>query len=58
MYLIGNKFDLKQEIKVDFDEISAFAKNNNIKHFEISAKTNEQVQKTFDEIAEDLMEIK
>jgi len=49
--LVGNKTDLKDKRKVDPDEASEFARENNMLFFEASAKDATNVEKIFQEVA-------
>ena len=53
--LVANKTDLKQG-QIKREERQALAQKLNCKLFETSAKTGENVQKLFDEIASDMEE--
>ena len=54
IYLVGNKSDLKDNREISFEEGNRFAKNNDIKFMETSAKNNENIQKLFKNIVEDI----
>ena len=54
MALVGNKTDLSHMRTVKVDKHTAFAKDNGMKSFFISAKTGDQVNTTFTKIAADL----
>ena len=45
--LIGNKSDLESEREVSTEEGSRFAKRHNLLFFETSAKTAQNVEKSF-----------
>jgi small GTP-binding protein len=49
--LVGNKTDLKDKRKVDPDEASEFARENNMLFFEASAKDATNVERVFQEVA-------
>lgn len=51
LILIGNKSDLKEERVVSEEEAKNFAKKNNCKYYEGSAKTGENIVEALDEIA-------
>lgn len=58
IYLIGNKKDLENERLVSTEEGEQTKVKNNYKaFFETSAKTNEQVQETFENLATYLLKI-
>lgn len=50
--LFGNKTDLHDSRKVSSDDIRAFASQQNLGHFEGSAKSGEKVADAFDRMAE------
>ena len=52
--LAGNKMDLEHKRKVEFEEASAYAQENNILHMETSAKSATNVKALFVEIARKL----
>ena len=54
--LVGNKCDL--ENSCDKDYIADYVETNNIKHFNVSAKENINVNKLFNYLAEKLPELK
>ncbi len=54
--LIGNKSDLIEKREVKEEEIDSFAKDNNIKYFETSAKDGKNIDESFYYIAEKLIE--
>lgn len=45
--LIGNKLDLADQREVSFEEASRFAQENGLIYMETSAKTGENVEKSF-----------
>lgn len=49
--LVGNKLDLKEERQVSEDSARAFANELGLLYFEVSAKTGENVQELFKQIA-------
>lgn len=49
--LIGNKLDLADQREVSFEEASRFAQENGLIYMETSAKTGENVEKSFIETA-------
>lgn len=55
IFLIGNKFDLKDRREVSIQEAIDFAREQNIKYFEVSSKLNFNIQNSFEEIAQDIM---
>jgi GTPase SAR1 family protein len=52
--LAGNKADLEQRRKVEFEEANAYAEENGILHLETSAKNANNVKALFVEIAKKL----
>lgn len=52
--LAGNKADLEQRRKVEFEEAAAYAQENNLLHLETSAKNANNVKALFVEIAKKL----
>ena len=54
--MIGNKNDLSEKRDVTQDKINDFIKLNNLVYFETSAKTGENVDESFQYIAQKLME--
>jgi len=48
--LLGNKYDLKKNIKISEEEINKFCETNNIKHIYVSAKTGENIEEAFNYI--------
>jgi small GTP-binding protein len=49
--LAGNKSDMQSKRNIEFEEVSAYAQENNLLHFEISAKTGANIKELFTEIA-------
>ena len=49
--LAGNKSDMESKRQIEFEEVSAYAKENNLLHFETSAKTGANIKELFTEIA-------
>lgn len=54
--LVGNKYDLIDNRKVDIDEVKNFTNENNILHIEVSAKTSHNVKELFLMIGRKLIE--
>ena len=54
--MIGNKIDLSEKRDVTQEKINDFIKLNNLVYFETSAKTGENVDESFQYIAQKLME--
>ena len=54
MILIGNKSDLTQNRIVTKEEAYKFAKDNNIKYFEISAYNKKDIENVFNNAISDL----
>ena len=51
--LLGNKNDMKDEIKVKQEDIDKFCDNhNNMPYFSVSAQLNSNVEEAFDKVAE------
>lgn len=51
IYMVGNKIDLDDERKTTFSEAFDWCEKNEYKYFEVSAKTGENVDLVFNEIA-------
>ena len=51
LILIGNKADLVDERKIEKKDVLEFCEKNDINYIEISAKTNDNVEKIFKEVA-------
>ena len=54
LYLAGNKTDLYDRRTIDKEAAEQFACNNNMKYFEVSAKTGENIELMFNELATEL----
>ncbi len=54
--LLGNKFDLKDEIKVTDNDINEYVSRHNLIHYYTSAKTGENINKVFENIINKLLE--
>ena len=54
MILIGNKSDLEEQREVTYDEGMEFAEKNEIKFFETSAKTEQNIEEIFSESADEI----
>ena len=52
--LVGNKSDLANQRKVNEEEIEAFAKENNLKYYEVSAKEGKNVVELFFYLASEI----
>ena len=51
--LLGNKNDMKEEIKIKDEEIEKYCKeHNNMPYFSVSAKSNENVEEGFTKVAD------
>ncbi len=55
MILVGNKCDKEEGRQVKKDEGKNFAKKNNIKFYEVSAKDGTNVDKAFDSLVKDIL---
>ena len=53
--LLGNKYDLSKEIKVDKDTVQEYITKNNILHFYTSAKTGKNIKQVFDSVIKKLL---
>ena len=53
--LVGNKIDMEREIS--HEEANNFAKENNLKYFETSAKTGYGIDETFNQLYQDIYEL-
>lgn len=51
IYMVGNKIDLDDEREITFNEAFDWCDKNGYKYFEVSAKTGENVELVFNEIA-------
>ncbi|OHT11890.1 small GTP-binding protein [Tritrichomonas foetus] len=54
LFLAGNKTDLIDEREISFEKASNFAFENKMKYFEVSAKTGENVELLFCDLATEL----
>ena len=54
MYLVGNKIDIGNKREVSKEEAEQFAKLNNLKYYEASAKNGDNVEKLFYDLAEEI----
>ena len=54
--LLGNKYDLENEIKVDENEINNFVEEKKLNHFKVSAKTGLNIENLFNTIINILIE--
>lgn len=51
---IGNKIDLLQESKIEFDA-AGYSRENNLRYFEVSAKEGTNINSMFQALAEDVL---
>ena len=58
IYLIGNKIDKYLDRKVSEEAARSFAKENNLRYFEISCKTGEGIQAFFNDLISEIVKIK
>ncbi len=56
MSIIGNKSDMEDN-RINTDRIHEFCKNKGISHYEVSAKTGDSVQNSFEELSKKLTQI-
>ena len=56
LLLVGNKTDLKGNIKIEEKEVSSFAKNNKMSYVLTSAKTGENVESAFLELIKKILD--
>ncbi len=49
--LAGNKSDMESKRNIEFEEVAAYAQENNLLHFETSAKTGANIKEFIQEIA-------
>lgn len=54
LVLLGNKTD-REEKEVETEEASAFASENGMMFFEVSAKTSDQVSRAFNQVGSQLL---
>ncbi len=54
--LLGNKYDLENEIKVDENEINNYVEQKKLTHFKVSAKTGLNIENLFNTIINKLIE--
>ena len=50
LFLLGNKVDIAENRKVDIGKAEDFAKKNGMSYFEVSAKTDVNINTTFEHI--------
>ena len=55
IYLVGNKIDIENKREVSKEEAQEFAKFNNLKYYETSAKNGENVEELFNDVAEEIV---
>lgn len=54
LYLVGNKTDLCDNRAIETEKVKQFARENEMRYFEVSAKTGENIEYLFHELAEEL----
>ena len=54
IYLIGNKMDLEESRKISQEEGKIFAKDNNLRFFEVSCKTGEGISEFLDDLRNEI----
>ena len=58
IYLVGNKIDVEdKERKVDKEKALNFAKENNLRYFEISCKTGKGIQEFYNDLIKEIVKI-
>ena len=55
MILVGNKSDIQDQRQVNKEEGEEFAKKNNIKFYEVSAKVGTNVDEAFESLVKDIL---
>ena len=55
--LVGNKSDLRYKRNVSYGEAFSFADENNMKYFEISVKSGENMELLFDYVHSNLLKL-
>ena len=58
VYIVANKADLTEEIQIPFSEAKSFADKHGFMIYETSAKTGQNIQKMFYEIANQILDVK
>ena len=54
IYLIGNKIDMYEKREVNKEEAKSFAKENNLRYFEISCKSGEGIKDFLNDLTNEL----
>ena len=54
--LVGNKKDLNEDRIISVEKAQEFAKNNNMKFYEVSAKSGEGIKQLFEEVTSSIMD--
>ena len=55
--LVGNKSDLRYKRNVSYEEANSFAKEKNMKYFEVSVKSGDNMENLFNYVHSNLLEI-
>ena len=57
IYLIENKIDLKEDRKVNEEEAREYAKNNNLRFFQVSCKNSTGIKEFINDLTDELIKI-
>ena len=55
--LVGNKSDLRYKRNVSYEEANSFANEKNMKYFEVSVKSGDNMENLFNYVHSNLLEI-